>query len=359
MAAQQSEGNGGVPRLATVGSCPICDARNSQTLFQSPDHLCGIPGEFTYRRCCSCRTVFQDPRVIGQDIPLCYPDGYYTHASEDADTGRQDEPRALERRLGSFRDRLREAIAHGVREPSRRVWHSRPGTALARIRGLRERAFFGLLDELIPRRAGVVRALEVGCGAGRLMVTLARAGWSVEGLELDPAAAGIARRTSGARVTVGDLLTADLPETTFHLVVLSHVFEHICDPHAALRRIASLLTPGGEAVLIYPNPEGLGARLFGTLWAGWDPPRHLVIPPGAAVGLAAARSGLRVTSNRTLSRVYGGPSLRITNMRETALPKLVSWLSIDTFIKGISIPLRWLGAHAGEEVILVLTKPER
>ena len=64
---------------------------------------------------------------------------------------------------------------------------------LARIRGLRERAFFELLDELIPRETGAARALDVGCGAGHLMTVLAQAGWSVEGLEPDPLAAEVAR----------------------------------------------------------------------------------------------------------------------------------------------------------------------
>ena len=65
-----------VPRLAAVGSSPICRAPDSEVIFRSLDILPSVPGEFTYRRCVSCRTVFQDPRVIAEDIPLCYPDGY-------------------------------------------------------------------------------------------------------------------------------------------------------------------------------------------------------------------------------------------------------------------------------------------
>lgn len=341
----------------------MCAAQDSRLLFQSPDHLHDVPGKFTYRRCCSCRTVFQDPRVVIEDIPLCYPDGYYTHASEDAGVGTQDERGSAGRRLAWLRDGLRQAIVAAVREPRQQEWRSGFQGVLATIRGVRERAFFGLLDELIPRRAGVVRALDVGCGSGGLMVTLARAGWAVEGLELDPVAAGIARRTSVGKVTVGDLLTADLPEAAFHLVVLSHVFEHLDDPHGALRRIARLLAPGGKAVLIYPNPEGLGARLFQDLWAGWEPPRHLVIPPAEALGLAAVRNGLQVASDRTASRYFGGFSWRVANTGEAAQTGRgrgsVSRLATDAFLKGVSDPLRWFGVDMGEEVVLALAKPER
>jgi len=356
------DGRSGLPRVAAVGSCPICEARDSTLLFRSPDHLCRVPGEFTYRRCRQCRTVFQDPQVVAEDIPLCYPDGYYTHASQEGGVATQDDQRTVGRRLGWLRDGLRGAIVRAVREPRQQEWLRGPGAALASVRGLRERTFFGLLDELIPRRPGVVRALDVGCGAGGLMVTLALAGWAVEGLDLDPIAAGIARRTSRAKVTVGDLLTADLPEGAFHLVVLGHVFEHLADPHAALRRISRLLASGGKAVLIYPNPEGLGARLFGDLWAGWEPPRHLVIPPAEALRLAAVRNGLQVMSDRTANRHFGGFSWRVDHVGEAAQPgpirELVSWLAADVFLKCVSDPLRWLGVNMGEEVVLALTKAE-
>jgi len=235
------------------------------------------------------------------------------------------------------------------------------------MRGFRERAFFGLLDELIPRQAGAARALDVGCGAGRLMVALGRVGWTVEGLELDPVAAEVARRTSGGRVTLGDLFTADIPDAAFDLVVLSHVFEHLTDPCAALRRIAGLLTLSGTAVLIYPNPDGLGARLFRRRWAGWDPPRHLVIPPSQALAVAARRNGLRPLKVRTASRSFGGFSWRVGSdspLLPSSVPagwsgKLLQAISSGRFLKKASALGRCLGIDGGEEIVVVLAKGGR
>ena len=59
------------------------------------------------------------------------------------------------------------------------------GRILARIRWLREQAFFSLLDELIPGHPGL-RALDVGCGAGQLVEALARAGYVAEGIDSIP-----------------------------------------------------------------------------------------------------------------------------------------------------------------------------
>jgi 2-polyprenyl-3-methyl-5-hydroxy-6-metoxy-1,4-benzoquinol methylase len=342
-----------VPRLAAVGSCPICGARDSDELFRSPDWLHGVPGEFTYRRCVSCRTVFQDPRVVAEDIPLCYPNGYYTHLAGDVAIETQADKQARERRLAWLRDWMRAAIVKALVQSQHVTWRGGLGTLLVRARGLRERAFFGLLDEFLLRKTGTARALDVGCGAGRLMADLAEAGWAVEGLELDPLAAEVARRTSGCAVTVGNLLTADLPAGVFDLVVLSHVFEHLDEPHLALRRLAGLLVPTGRIVLIYPNVVSLGARLFRSLWTEWDPPRHLIMPPLSAIYLAARRNSLYPLSGRTVTRSVRGLAWSRCR-REGLAPTHTQVRSGDKVLKNLSKLMVCLGLQIGEEIVVSL-----
>jgi hypothetical protein len=85
------------------------------------------------------------------------------------------------------------------------------------------------------------------------------------------------------------------------------VFEHLDEPHAAAsRRLAGLLVPAGRTVLIYPNPVGLGARLFRSLWTEWDPPRHLVMSPLSAICKAASP---KRPSPRQWSDCNGGVSV--------------------------------------------------
>lgn len=353
--SQRDRADRAVPRLAAVGSCPICGAPDSDVFFRSPDMLHGVPGEFTYRRCASCRTVFQDPRVIVEDIPLCYPDGYYTHATGGMVVGTRGDEQTQGRRLGWLRNWVRKAIVEALHQPRHVTWRPGAGAVFAGMRGLRERAFFGLVDELIPRQAGTARVLDVGCGAGHLMAELGRAGWAVDGLEPDPVAADVARRTSGCRVTVGDLLTADLPASVFDLVVLSHVFEHLDDPNAALRRIAGLLAPTGRAVLIYPNPEGLGARLFQNRWTEWDPPRHLVMAPVSAICSAARRNGLRPLSARTATRSIREIA-RSRRLRKGVTPTEAHMNRGDRVLKTLSNLLVCLRPQLGEEIVVSLKK---
>ncbi len=233
--------------------------------------------------------------MVDEDLALCYPGEYLTHA--EPPEASPDWPGVLA--PNSWKQRLRRAIVAGARGQRPGGVVGVLGRVLATTRTMRERANFGLFEELMPWRAGPMRALDAGCGAGGLLVRLTHVGWSAEGVEIDPAAVEVARRISGVPVRVGDFRTADVPTGVFDLVVLRHVFEHLDDPIAALRRLRELLAPGGRVVLIYPNPASLGARVFGASWFHWDPPRHLVVPPGRALAEAAAGVGMGVVSLRT------------------------------------------------------------
>lgn len=59
------------------------------------------------------------------------------------------------------------------------------------------------------------RVLDAGCGAGRDLLALQAAGLRVEGLDISPALAAIARKRSGLRVTIGDLQDPPFPQASF------------------------------------------------------------------------------------------------------------------------------------------------
>jgi len=99
------------------------------------------------------------------------------------------------------------------------------------------------------------RLLDIGCGNGHLLLEARGDGWQVEGLELSPAYAEAIKAKLGMDVVVTDLFDFDVPEERFDLVVMRHVLEHIPDSIAAMRKIRTLLLPGGYAVLEFPNIE--------------------------------------------------------------------------------------------------------
>lgn len=98
-----------------------------------------------------------------------------------------------------------------------------------------------------------LRVLEVGCYEGYLLELLARRGARCVGVEPSEAAARLARERFGLDVRTAAFEGAALGEEPFDLVVLSHVLEHLRDPHAVIARCRALLREGGALFVEVPN----------------------------------------------------------------------------------------------------------
>ncbi|MFO0926107.1 MAG: methyltransferase domain-containing protein [Gemmataceae bacterium] len=61
---------------------------------------------------------------------------------------------------------------------------------------------------------GPARLIDLGCGTGRLLVTLARRGWRTLGVDLSPEMLRVARANADAAGVTVDLLQANLVELT-------------------------------------------------------------------------------------------------------------------------------------------------
>jgi SAM-dependent methyltransferase len=68
----------------------------------------------------------------------------------------------------------------------------------------------------------------------------------------------------------------DLPARGYDVITLWHVMEHMPDPTVVLKKIQNLLRPDGFLVISLPLADSWEARWFGSHWAGYDLPRHLV-----------------------------------------------------------------------------------
>lgn len=112
------------------------------------------------------------------------------------------------------------------------------------------------------------RLLDVGCASGAFLRSAADAGWSVVGVE--PAAVLCAK----AKEFVGDrgdvlcvpLQQADLPRSSFDVLTLWDVLEHVAKPVEFLKLCASLVKSGGYVFANVPDLGSLQARLLGEHW---------------------------------------------------------------------------------------------
>jgi 2-polyprenyl-3-methyl-5-hydroxy-6-metoxy-1,4-benzoquinol methylase len=111
------------------------------------------------------------------------------------------------------------------------------------------------------------RVFEGGVSSGYFAEVLVAGGLHVDGHELDPQAADRARKVCD-RVFVGDLQTFDPAELDhdYDVLLFGDTLEHIMDPVAVLRRLATRLKPGGHLVVSVPNVANWSIRL--SLLAG-------------------------------------------------------------------------------------------
>lgn len=98
-------------------------------------------------------------------------------------------------------------------------------------------------------------ALDVGCGAGLLAEPLVRLGAKVTGIDAAPHVIAVARAHAAAQGLEIDYRHCAVEDLAgrYDLVTCMEVIEHVADPLAFLKSLASRLAPGGLVILSTPN----------------------------------------------------------------------------------------------------------
>lgn len=107
-----------------------------------------------------------------------------------------------------------------------------------------------ILDFL--KKIEVTDFLEVGCGAGDLLVSLAASGYRGIGIDISAEAINAAiKRLNGSTVAAEQKDLKDI-EAVFDVVIASEVLEHCSDDVAFLKELKTKIRPGGYLVLTVP-----------------------------------------------------------------------------------------------------------
>ncbi len=246
--------------------CPFCRASSSPVLRRRPDYEYGIPVQLDYHRCGACGLVFADPIPV-EDIPSFYA-SYSTHGQHTQ--GKQP---------------LLARASRGVM--------------------LREFASLVPTDKDEP-------VLDFGCGDGSFLAELRGMGFKrLVGYDFDPQARRAARLV-GAQVAESE---AELPGLgPFAVITLNHVVEHMVDPPRDLRRLGSMLRPGGKLVIRTPNASSVLSRSLGEAWRGWETPRHLHVFTPASV---RAMARLPALSELAMTRLFTSESMYLGIFHES------------------------------------------
>lgn len=151
--------------------------------------------------------------------------------------------------------------------------------------------------------------LEIGCGDGNFLAHLRGRGWEVEGTEIDPGTAEMARRRHRLAVHVAGLDGVPAVDGGRRAVAAYHVLEHVYDPAAWLREVRELLRPYGVLHLQVPNWDSLTRRATGAAWTSFAFPQHVYFYTPLTLTALLERSGFEVESRTTWDPWHGPGTL--------------------------------------------------
>ena len=104
-----------------------------------------------------------------------------------------------------------------------------------------------------------------------------------------------------------------IPDSSFDLILMRQLIEHLCEPLYALVNLKAKLRPGGIIVIETPNLAGLDYHLFRkSYWGGYHIPRHLHLFTQKSLGATVERTGYHVIEQGCLPSIgFWIVSLRI------------------------------------------------
>lgn len=198
--------------VSKVIRCPICDSKD----FNNHWELEG----FSYVKCPSCSLVYQNPQPVPEDIYSRYDEDYFSYEIENEK---------------SFLNLM--------------------------LLGLKDVGFYPNKIDGSNRKI-----LDIGCATGLFLEHMKELQWDTYGVEVCSSAAEYGNRKRGLNIFVGDLLDSPFKESSMDVIHLSHVIEHINNPKEFVKKIFTLLKPGGFVFCTTPNIDGLQAKLFKEQW---------------------------------------------------------------------------------------------
>jgi len=244
--------------------CRICDTSFNHRKYIVKEMMYGTQDQFQYFLCsnCGCLQISDIPN----DMQCYYPLEYYSFSELAVNS------------ISMIKDILKkERLKYYVYESG--------------IIGKILTFFYG--EPCLPKwvRTAQIkhdhRILDVGCGAGELLVALRGEGYT-KLFGVDPFIDKDILYKNGVSIHKKNLsdLTSEYDVVMFH-----HSFEHIPDPLNILHSLRKILSAIGSVVIRVPIVSSFAWRHYKTDWVQIDAPRHLYLHSLESMAFLARKSG--------------------------------------------------------------------
>lgn len=235
----------------TINNCPVCNSNAFKQHLSCKDYTVSQE-TFNLVQCQDCSFVFTNPRPHDSVLGNYYKsEDYISHS--DTKKG------------------LVSKLYHAVRSYT-----------------------LGKKISLISRYVPHGTILDYGCGTGMFLNECKKAGWKTMGMEPDSGARQIGAKMNLDVFEGKEALLKQHPNTTFDIITLWHVLEHVTDLEKTLGFFKTKLNPNGALVIAVPNHGSFDAQFYKEFWAAYDVPRHLYHFEPKTIQLLLERFGFKL-----------------------------------------------------------------
>ncbi|NOG82654.1 MAG: methyltransferase domain-containing protein [Planctomycetes bacterium] len=208
-------------------NCNLCNSDETTLLF--------VKDGYNHVQCNSCGLIYVNPRLEDSQETL---DSFYTSGA-DADT---------------FIKNLFERAY----SPKRQKIFSTEIKKMERYRKLN-------------------RILDIGCSFGGFLYAARNCGWKIKGIETVQEIGKYGKELYDLDIFFGKLEDSNLPPSSFDVIRLNNIIEHIPAPSQFLAKTRLLLREGGLLTVSTTNFDSFSVTLCGKEWIYFDGKHHVVL----------------------------------------------------------------------------------
>jgi 2-polyprenyl-3-methyl-5-hydroxy-6-metoxy-1,4-benzoquinol methylase len=233
-----------------VEKCPLCNNKSHENFIICKDYTVSQES-FAITQCTNCSFLFTNPRPEKRVIQRYYESADYISHSNSANN---------------------------------------PINILYKIiRKFTLQSKLKILEKLSTTKT----LLDYGCGTGDLLNLAKSKKWTVTGVEPNKQARSLAKKSVGE--SVYSKIEQLEENTTFDVITLWHVLEHVHDLNKIVKQLKKHLSRRGTLIIALPNHQSLDQKLYRECWAAYDVPRHLYHFNPLTINILANKHNFKVT----------------------------------------------------------------